>query len=71
MILILLVIPVYVLFRLSDNNDTGAGRTNALSIGVLLVFTLAFLAVLSLFTRAKRHEKAREAPRLGSRRTPL
>jgi hypothetical protein len=56
MILVLLVIPIYILFRLSDNNYPGDGRTNGLSIGVLLVFTLAFSAVLSLFTRARRHE---------------
>jgi hypothetical protein len=56
MILVLLVTPIYILFRLSDNNYPGDGRTSALSIGVLLVFTLAFSAELSLFTRARRHE---------------
>jgi len=30
--------------------------TYTASIGVLLVFTLVFSAVLSLFTKAKRHE---------------
>jgi hypothetical protein len=57
MILIHLVIPVYILFQLGNkNNSISTGRTNALSIGVLLLFTLAFSTVLSLFTRAKRHE---------------
>jgi hypothetical protein len=56
MILVLLVIPIYIHFQLSDDNYPGDRRTNSLSIGVLLVFTLAFSAVLSLFTRARRHE---------------
>jgi ABC-type glycerol-3-phosphate transport system permease component len=54
MILALLVIPIYLLFHLV--NEIGAQKTNAACIGVLLAFTLAFSAVLSLFTRAKRHE---------------
>lgn len=55
MILVLLVVPVYVLYHLTNE----AGRevnTTAVSIGTLLVFTLAFSAVLALFTRARRHE---------------
>jgi len=57
MILIHLVIPVYILFQLGSRNGVVfSQRTNALCIGVLLVFTLGFSAVLSLFTRAKRHE---------------
>ncbi|KAL1637733.1 hypothetical protein SLS58_009160 [Diplodia intermedia] len=54
-ILILLVIPTYVLYHLTSDVTQGS-RTSALSIGVLLIFTLAFSAVLSLFTRARRHE---------------
>ncbi|OMP87786.1 hypothetical protein BK809_0007876 [Diplodia seriata] len=54
-ILILLVIPTYVLYHLTSEMSQGS-RTSALSIGVLLIFTLAFSAVLSLFTRARRHE---------------
>ncbi|KAF2432801.1 hypothetical protein EJ08DRAFT_630152 [Tothia fuscella] len=37
-------------------NEMGTGRTDAVCLGTLLVFTLAFSAVLSLFTRARRHE---------------
>lgn len=54
MMLVLLVVPIFVLYHLVDS--MGTQRTDAICIGVLLVFTLAFSAVLSLFTRAKRHE---------------
>jgi hypothetical protein len=54
MILFLLVVPIYLLFHLVDQRNTN--RTDSICIGVLLVFTLAFSAALSLFTRAKRHE---------------
>lgn len=54
MLLVLLVVPVYIMYHLVTN--LGNNRTDAVCIGVLLVFTLAFSAVLSLFTRAKRHE---------------
>jgi ABC-type transport system involved in cytochrome bd biosynthesis fused ATPase/permease subunit len=53
MILVLLVIPIYIMYQLVHG---GNNRTDAICIGVLMVFTLAFSAVLSLFTRAKRHE---------------
>ncbi|GME48356.1 hypothetical protein GTA08_BOTSDO01708 [Neofusicoccum parvum] len=55
MILVLLVVPTYVLYHLTNDADQNS-HTTALCIGVLLVFTLAFSAVLSLFTRARRHE---------------
>ncbi|KAH7050181.1 hypothetical protein B0J12DRAFT_89133 [Macrophomina phaseolina] len=55
MILVLLVVPTYVLYHLTNDIEQGS-RTTALCIGILLVFTLAFSAVLSLFTRARRHE---------------
>lgn len=55
MILVLLVVPTYLLYHLTNDIEQGS-RTSALCIGVLLVFTLAFSAVLSLFTRARRHE---------------
>lgn len=55
MILALLVIPIYVLYHLTNDGVQGPKNT-ASCIGVLLVFTLAFSAVLSLFTRARRHE---------------
>jgi hypothetical protein len=53
-ILILLLVPVFVLYHLVGN--LGTHRTDSVCIGILLVFTLAFSAVLSFFTRAKRHE---------------
>lgn len=55
MILILLVVPIYALYRLTIDDDQ-ALRATPICIGTLLVSTLAFSAVLSLFTRAKRHE---------------
>ena len=54
MLLLLLIVPVYIMYHLVTN--LGNNRTDTICIGVLLVFTLAFSAVLSLFTRAKRHE---------------
>ena len=59
MILALLVVPIYLLYNLVSknlNNGILDGKSNAVCIGVLLVFTLAFSAMMSLFTRAKRHE---------------
>jgi len=56
MILALLIIPVYLLWNLSKGGDDMSNTTTAVIMGVLLVFTLVFSAVLSLFTRAKRHE---------------
>jgi hypothetical protein len=53
-LLALLVVPIYILFHLVDK--LGTRKTDALCIGTLLVFTLLFSAVLSLFTRARRHE---------------
>ena len=53
-ILALLVIPIYILYHLVA--DVGTNKAYAICIGVLLVFTLAFSAVLSLFTKARRHE---------------
>ncbi|KAF1986968.1 hypothetical protein K402DRAFT_331180, partial [Aulographum hederae CBS 113979] len=54
MILVLLVVPIYILYHLV--NDIASARAYGICIGVLLIFTLAFSAVLSLFTRARRHE---------------
>ena len=53
-ILALLIIPIYLLYQLVA--EIGTSRSYTICIGVLLVFTLAFSAVLSLFTRARRHE---------------
>jgi len=54
MVLVLLIVPIYLLYHLI--NDVGDGRAYAICMGVLVVSTLAFSAVLCLFTRAKRHE---------------
>ncbi|KAI4270248.1 MAG: hypothetical protein L6R38_007191 [Xanthoria sp. 2 TBL-2021] len=51
--LVLLVVPTYALYRVTNIK---ASTTNATCIGILLVATLVFSAVLSLFTKAKRHE---------------
>lgn len=56
-IVALLIVPIYLLYNLvSHTNGTLDRSATAVCIGVLLVFTLLFSAVLSLFTRAKRHE---------------
>jgi len=52
-LLILLIVPICILVRVIDEQGS---KTNAICIGVLLTFTLAFSAVLSLFTKARRHE---------------
>ena len=60
-IIALLIIPIYLLYNLAkasreaDEQSLDQDRT-AISMGILLVFTLVFSAILSLFTRAKRHE---------------
>ncbi|KAF7880403.1 uncharacterized protein EAF02_007249 [Botrytis sinoallii] len=54
MLLLLLILPVFLLYRLTEHHNLDV--TYTVSIGVLLIFTLLFSAVLSLFTQAKRHE---------------
>ncbi|KAJ9603890.1 hypothetical protein H2200_011412 [Cladophialophora chaetospira] len=54
-ILVLLVVPVYILFHVTDN-EADSPRTEGICVGVLLISTLAFSAAVSLFSRAKRHE---------------
>lgn len=54
MILLLLVVPIYLLYHLVATLNSN--RADPDCMGVLLVATLAFSAVLSIFTRAKRHE---------------
>lgn len=54
-ILGLLIVPVYLLWHLTRSGMYD-NKTTALMVGLLLVFTLVFSGVLSLFTRAKRHE---------------
>jgi hypothetical protein len=56
MVLLLLVVPIYLLYHLINEVKNPDGRTYAICLGILLVSTLAFSAVLCLFTRAKRHE---------------
>ncbi|KAF2470786.1 uncharacterized protein BDR25DRAFT_32466 [Lindgomyces ingoldianus] len=52
-VLTLLVLPIYILYHMVHEIGTTAYMK---CIGTLLVFTLAFSSVLSLFTKAKRHE---------------
>jgi hypothetical protein len=54
MVFSLLIVPIYTLYHLV--NDVHTDRAYTVCMGVLVVSTLAFSAVLSLFTRAKRHE---------------
>lgn len=58
MVLILLVVPICLLYHLINEigQGNGDGKIYATCLGILLVSTLAFSAVLCLFTRAKRHE---------------
>lgn len=53
-ILALLIVPVYILWKLTRTIENN--KMVRVIIGVLLIFTLVFSAVLMLFTRAKRHE---------------
>lgn len=53
-LLSLLVLPIYVLYRLLKTNPNDKSYT--VSIGVMIIFMLLFSGVLSLFTKAKRHE---------------
>lgn len=59
-ILALLTIPIYILCRLvrkEELRDSNLSHDQTAScIGILLVSTLLFSAVVSLFTKAKRHE---------------
>lgn len=54
MILVLLIVPIYTLYHLI--RDVHTDRAYAICMGILVVATLTFSAVLSLFTKAKRHE---------------
>ncbi|CAG8971685.1 hypothetical protein HYALB_00003153 [Hymenoscyphus albidus] len=61
-ILALLVCPIYILSKLTGSTEAQAAdgtlvsRTIPITIVILGVFTALFSTVLSLFTRAKRHE---------------
>jgi hypothetical protein len=54
LVLILLVLPIYLLYHMVY--DIGSHDAYLACIGLLLVFTLAFSSILSLFTKARRHE---------------
>ncbi|KAF2186441.1 hypothetical protein K469DRAFT_706409 [Zopfia rhizophila CBS 207.26] len=54
LVLILLVLPIYLLYHMV--HDIGTKKAYVICIGMLLIFTLAFSSVLSLFTKARRHE---------------
>ncbi|KAE8443798.1 hypothetical protein EG329_001392 [Mollisiaceae sp. DMI_Dod_QoI] len=57
MVLALLILPVYALYRVGSSFDKANSNTsNAICMGILLVATLLFSAALALFTKAKRHE---------------
>ena len=53
-ILIVLVVPIWLLYHL--NTTTNSSATSPICIGILLISTLVFSVVLSLFTKARRHE---------------
>jgi hypothetical protein len=54
LVLVLLVLPIYLLYHMV--HDIGTRKSYMICIGTLLVFTLAFSSILSLFTKARRHE---------------
>jgi hypothetical protein len=51
-IFILLVLPIFAMYKLT----TLGHRSTVQTVVVLVVFTLLFVAAMSLLTRAKRHE---------------
>jgi hypothetical protein len=54
---VLLILPVYALYHVSSAFGTlNTNTSNATCVGILLVATLLFSAVLALFTKARRHE---------------
>ena len=52
-IIVLLMVPIYLLFKVSI---AGTIAQSPQAIGIVLVPTILFSAVLPAFTRAKRHE---------------
>ncbi|KAI9857215.1 MAG: hypothetical protein M1813_008577 [Trichoglossum hirsutum] len=52
-IVVLLVLPVVAMFKLSCLRSQ---KSSVTSLGVLMVFTLLFSAVMSVLTKARRHE---------------
>lgn len=56
-ILALLIVPIWLLYYIVAGSDgILSGRGTAICVGILLIATLFFSAVLSLFTKARRHE---------------
>lgn len=53
-IIALLIAPIYPLWKLS--RGTATTRSISMTMMVLLVFTFVFSAIMTLFTRAERHE---------------
>lgn len=57
MIVVLLIVPIFLLYNMvNDNKKVLDAHRTGVYIGILLVSTLLFSAVLSFFTRARRHE---------------
>jgi hypothetical protein len=53
----MLIVPIYLEYHvITSSHGFINGRETAICIGILLVFTLAFAAIMSCFTNAKRHE---------------
>ena len=53
-VIALLIVPVYILLKVTHSSQTGPSTT--LIMAILLIFTFIFTVVLALFTSAKRHE---------------
>ena len=53
-VLVLLICPIWLLYHLTETRDPQA--VNVDYFGILLVATLVFSTILSIFTKAKRHE---------------
>lgn len=53
----LLIVPIFLLYNMAkDNKNVLDDHSTGAYIGILLVSTLLFSVVLSLFTMAKKHE---------------
>jgi anaerobic C4-dicarboxylate transporter len=50
----LLIVPIFILYNALETHPDEKAYT--VSIGVIIIFMLLFSAVLSLFTKARRHE---------------
>ena len=56
-IVFMLVVPIYLEYHIVvQYRDLASGRENAICMGILVVFTLMFSAIVSCFTKARRHE---------------